>query len=124
MLAAGLDRSGLIGIWAQLAVLLLTVMPAFGPANWLLHAGLGHARLLLAGVVLSRWGLWSFDLAVTQMMQERVASSQLGTAQRPVSFAKALWAPLACPFAFVYVCLPAWWMVETRCWPSLGQQGV
>ncbi|KAK9817605.1 hypothetical protein WJX74_011025 [Apatococcus lobatus] len=74
----GLDRSGLIGVWAQLAVLFVTVMPAFGPASWPLHAGLGRARLLLAGLVLSRWGLWSFDLAVTQMMQERIACSQLG----------------------------------------------
>ena len=77
---AGLDRPGLIGIWAQLCCLVGAVLPAFTPAGWPFHAGRGHARLLLAGLVLSRWGLWTFDLAVTQMLQERVASSQLGQA--------------------------------------------
>ena len=53
-------------------------MPAFTPGLQGVHAGKMHARLLLAGLVLSRWGLWTFDLAVTQMLQERVAFSQLG----------------------------------------------
>lgn len=34
--------------------------------------------LLLTGVVTSRMGLWMFDLAVTQMLQERVPLSLLG----------------------------------------------
>ena len=81
-------------------------MPAFGPASWPLHAGLGHARLLLAGVVLSRWGLWSFDLAVTQMMQERVVSSQLGEAQHPFCSAKCQRHPWRTPLPVrAFVCL-------------------
>ena len=74
----GMDRVGFIGIWAQLGCLAVAVVPTFLPIAWAWHAGVWHARLLLAGVVLSRWGLWTFDLAITQMLQERVASSQLG----------------------------------------------
>ena len=32
----------------------------------------GGAHVLAAGLVASRFGLWAFDLAVSQMLQERV----------------------------------------------------
>ncbi len=35
-------------------------------------------HLLAAGLVASRFGLWSFDLAVLQMLQERVGNRELG----------------------------------------------
>ena len=34
----------------------------------------------MSGVALSRFGLWTFDLAVSQMLQERVADGQLSEA--------------------------------------------
>ena len=39
-------------------------------------------RLLIGGVVASRSGLWLFDLAVTQLVQEQVAQHELGEEQR------------------------------------------
>ena len=35
-------------------------------------------HLLAAGLVASRFGLWTFDLAVSQMLQERVADREMG----------------------------------------------
>lgn len=35
-------------------------------------------RCLVTGVVASRTGLWMFDLAITQLVQERVAEHELG----------------------------------------------
>lgn len=35
-------------------------------------------RVLVAGVVSSRTGLWMYDLAVTQLVQERVEQEHLG----------------------------------------------
>ena len=39
-----------------------------------------QARILIAGLVASRTGLWLFDLAVTQIVQESVADSEIGKA--------------------------------------------
>lgn len=41
-----------------------------------LHAAL--MRILVAGVVSSRTGLWTIDLAVSQLLQEQVPGGQLG----------------------------------------------
>ncbi len=35
-------------------------------------------HVLLAGLVASRFGLWLFDLSVCQMLQEWVATEELG----------------------------------------------
>lgn len=37
-----------------------------------------QVRLLIGGVVLSRFGLWMFDMAVTQLVQERVLQEEMG----------------------------------------------
>lgn len=50
------------------------------------RATVGHVNVpaavatyaLVSGVAASRWGLWTFDLAVSQMLQERVNDQQLG----------------------------------------------
>ena len=34
-------------------------------------------HVLVSGVAASRWGLWTFDLAVSQLLQERVPDSEL-----------------------------------------------
>lgn len=34
-------------------------------------------HVLVSGVAASRWGLWTFDLAVSQLLQERVPDHQL-----------------------------------------------
>lgn len=36
-------------------------------------------HVLVSGVAASRWGLWTFDLAVSQLLQERVPDDQLST---------------------------------------------
>jgi iron-regulated transporter 1 len=33
---------------------------------------------LVGGLIVSRFGLWTFDLAVAQMLQERVPDGELG----------------------------------------------
>lgn len=37
-----------------------------------------EVRALMLGVVSSRFGLWMFDMAVTQLVQEQVLQSELG----------------------------------------------
>jgi hypothetical protein len=39
---------------------------------------LAFVRMLIGGVVASRTGLWIFDLAVTQLVQEHVDAGELG----------------------------------------------
>lgn len=74
----GLVRAGAGAIAAQLVCLLLAAAPAMAAAAGApLGAGLvTHA--LVGGLVLSRFGLWSFDLAVNQLIQEGTPSSMLG----------------------------------------------
>jgi hypothetical protein len=62
-----------MGIFSQLAcqaVALLGVL-LLGSAGAATHA-------LAAGLVASRFGLWTFDLAVSQMLQERVPAHEIG----------------------------------------------
>jgi len=67
-------------VWLQLACLLVAIIPAVvtrvGAARPA-AAPLG-ARVLAAGLAASRAGLWLFDLAVSQMLQERVPLQELG----------------------------------------------
>lgn len=59
-------RTGLWSIWSQWTFLLLCV------ASIWVHNSLLSAYLLMAGVATSRLGLWMFDLAVIQQMQDQV----------------------------------------------------
>ncbi|XP_006657054.1 solute carrier family 40 member 1-like isoform X2 [Oryza brachyantha] len=56
-------RTGLWSVWAQWCCLLACVASVWAPAS---------AWMLMAGVAASRLGLWLFDLAVTQLMQDHV----------------------------------------------------
>lgn len=75
---AGLKTAGLVGIWWQAVALILAVAPV-----WLTQLG---ARLpesttshtLLMGLVASRFGLWLFDLSVSQMLQEWIPADDIG----------------------------------------------
>ena len=68
----GVIGTGGIAIWFQLSFLSLCVLStayASDPGCDAVHTELG---LLISGVVLSRMGLWVFDLAVTQLLQQEV----------------------------------------------------
>ncbi|XP_050381932.1 solute carrier family 40 member 2-like isoform X2 [Argentina anserina] len=62
-------RTGLWSIWSQWTFLLLCV------ASIWIHKSLWSAYMLMAGVATSRLGLWMFDLAVIQQMQDQVPES-------------------------------------------------
>lgn len=73
----GVIGTGGIAIWFQLSFLSLCVLStayASDPGCDAVHTELG---LLISGVVLSRMGLWVFDLAVTQLLQQEVDDSIL-----------------------------------------------
>ncbi len=72
VLCAGLDGSGCVGIGCQWVFLLVTLIVASTLGQ---PAG---THVLAVGLVGSRFGLWAFDLAVSQMLQERVPNEQLG----------------------------------------------
>lgn len=75
----GLVALGGLSIWLQLGCLLGGVAPEAAAA---LGAGVSaRARMyaLVWGLVLSRFGLWSFDLAVNQLIQEAAEHSALAT---------------------------------------------
>ncbi|KAL6755200.1 hypothetical protein V8C86DRAFT_3137942 [Haematococcus lacustris] len=81
----GLEATGLLGCMLQLCCLLGGAVPYVtqlvyaegGAEGALLPPSIGAVRLLVAGVVASRTGLWLFDLAVTQLVQQRVAGPAL-----------------------------------------------
>ncbi|WCJ37168.1 Solute carrier family 40 member 1 [Euphorbia peplus] len=62
-------RTGLWAIWSQWSCLLVCV-----GSIWVYNRHLS-AYMLMAGVAMSRLGLWMFDLAVIQQMQDHVAES-------------------------------------------------
>ena len=75
----GLEASGALGIWLQLACLLAGAAPAaLARAALNPTPSTAAARVLLAALAASRAGLWLFDLAVGQLLQERVAPQELG----------------------------------------------
>lgn len=65
----GVAGAGLAAQWACLAPALVTAVAS---------PTVGAARGLAAGLALSRAGLWGFDLAASQALQERVPRSELG----------------------------------------------
>ncbi|KAG2495007.1 hypothetical protein HYH03_006940 [Edaphochlamys debaryana] len=82
----GLRAAAVVGITEQLACLAAGVLPVALAALAAAQASGGgwrpapaSVRLLVAGVVGSRTGLWLFDLALMQLIQEEVPQSQLGT---------------------------------------------
>ncbi|URD93947.1 solute carrier family 40 member [Musa troglodytarum] len=62
-------RTGLWSIWSQWCFLLVCV------ASIWMHNNITSAWMLMGGVAASRLGLWMFDLAVMQQMQDHVPES-------------------------------------------------
>ena len=70
----GLDAAGAAGLIAQWAPLAAGVAAAF----WIAPSSPAGARILAASLALSRFGLWAFDQAAGQALQERVPRESLG----------------------------------------------
>ncbi|KAH9614038.1 hypothetical protein KSS87_023819 [Heliosperma pusillum] len=62
-------RTGIWAIWSQWSLLVICVGSIY------VKNGVASAYLLMAGVAASRLGLWMFDLAVIQQMQDQVPAS-------------------------------------------------
>ncbi|KAL6987917.1 hypothetical protein U1Q18_013663 [Sarracenia purpurea var. burkii] len=62
-------RTGIWSIWSQWACLLVCVASIWVKSNLI------SAYMLMGGVAASRLGLWMFDLAVLQQMQDQVSES-------------------------------------------------
>ncbi|KAG2177441.1 hypothetical protein INT44_007952 [Umbelopsis vinacea] len=70
----GLIRCGLWSIWSQVFCLLPVVLAFYIDDG----AGITSTVLLFLGMALSRVGLWSFDLAETQIIQEGAPNDRAG----------------------------------------------
>ena len=78
MRRAGVTAAGTAGIWLQTAALWAGVAPALAlAAGWPVPAA-ATTYALVGALVVSRFGLWTFDLAVSQLLQERVPDAELG----------------------------------------------
>ncbi|CAM9181383.1 unnamed protein product, partial [Phaeothamnion confervicola] len=72
----GLETAGMLSVWLQFICLAAGALElALPPTGGGAVAG---TRALIVGVVASRSGLWGFDLAVTQLIQERVPEAERG----------------------------------------------
>ncbi|XP_076934072.1 solute carrier family 40 member 2-like [Bidens hawaiensis] len=74
-------RTGLWSTWSQWTCLLVCVVSIWVKNNTT------SAYMLMAGVAMSRLGLWMFDLAVIQQMQDQVPESDravVGGVQNPI----------------------------------------
>ncbi|KAJ3206869.1 hypothetical protein HDU67_007887 [Dinochytrium kinnereticum] len=73
----GLVRSGLWGVWMEFGALLPLLVAVF-MIQWTGEVTVGVSVALFGGAVVSRWGLWSFDLVETQLLQESVSPEDVG----------------------------------------------
>ncbi|KAI8609626.1 Ferroporti-1 [Chytriomyces sp. MP71] len=69
----GLFSTGLVGAWSQAVCLSVAIVALFLPQGTVVATA-----LFFAGVTLSRWGLWTFDMSETQILQERVEAGESG----------------------------------------------
>ncbi len=68
----GIERAGMLFVWFQFSMLVpAVVFLIFFSGDWVVY-------VFLLLVVLSRVGLWGFDLVEIQLMQTRVEQSQAG----------------------------------------------
>ena len=75
----GLVPAGALSVWLQLACLLAGVLPNVAAALGVASAERLRTSVLTWGLVLSRCGLYTFDLAVNQVIQETTEPGSLGT---------------------------------------------
>ncbi|KAK9815567.1 hypothetical protein WJX72_006024 [[Myrmecia] bisecta] len=115
---AGLPSAGLAGIILQLLCLVTAVFPALLSRMGALVGKEGAIRILVAGVAASRFGLWTFDLALTQMLQEWVDQDQLGAVNGVQSSLQSVFTSLS------YVAGLVLWRPEQFEWLMLGSCGI
>jgi len=76
-----LPRMGLFGIYAQVFMLGIMVLSRFiipSLAGWDINEKNSTLYVFTAFLAMSRFGLWGFDLSVTQIMQEQVPVGVIG----------------------------------------------
>lgn len=73
----GLVITGGLGVAYQFTWLIIGAGP--GAACAVAGRHCGSVRHLLVGLVLSRTGVWVFDLSLSQLMQEEITIEELGT---------------------------------------------
>ncbi|KAJ3106729.1 hypothetical protein HDU97_005655 [Phlyctochytrium planicorne] len=78
--AVGLTSAGLWGVWSEFFTLLpmIVAIAAVGRGDEDGKVSVGWSIALFGGAILSRWGLWTFDLVETQLVQESVSNSDMG----------------------------------------------
>jgi iron-regulated transporter 1 len=69
----GVVRSALHFIWFEAIMLILVIIPFY------IDYSKYNIIFMIIGMSLSRIGLWGFDLSQTQIMQENVEPSKIGT---------------------------------------------
>jgi len=87
----GLERTGLLGMFLLVGTSTLSVLSIFIPGSpfitWMtnvekddedLPSNIAHVTVLMAGIILARFGLWIVDLTITQILQERVEEERRG----------------------------------------------
>ncbi len=75
----GLVATASLSVWLQLLCLVAAVAPAVLSAVGVAVSAQARMYALVWGLVLSRFGLWSFDLASNQLIQESVEHGELGS---------------------------------------------
>jgi iron-regulated transporter 1 len=75
----GLLRTAMLALWFQFLCLLFGVASSSSPSSAATSSSNNNkSTLLVVGLVLSRFGLWTFDLAANQLIQETVHVDKLG----------------------------------------------
>lgn len=108
----GLVRTGAGAIWGQLLCLLCAIAPALASFTGVNVGDRLVLGALVWGLVLSRFWLWTFDLAVNQLIQESVEHSKLG------EWRSALHGMLGAVYGSARSCV--WCMATRSCLAALG----
>ena len=69
----GLRLAGLVAIWFQMCCLTIAIWSFYVDSTSHLQQ-----TMFFIGICVSRWGLWTFDLIQTQLVQEEIPTQYLG----------------------------------------------
>eukprot|EP00891_Asterochloris_glomerata_P005298 jgi/Astpho2/5298/e_gw1.00075.46.1_t len=108
----------LLGIYTQLTCLVVAVSPALLSLVGTRVAPASTTHILVGGLVASRFGLWTFDLCVTQLLQEWVLNEELGAVNGVQSSLQSLFGSLTYAAGLVV------WRPEDFSWLMLGSTGI
>lgn len=106
----GLIRSGLWGIWLEMIMLTIAVSSFYFPTN------LTSLIILLTGVSISRWGLWTFDLTQGQLVQE-IEFERIGTVSGVQMMMQNVFELTSYAVTIIWYDPSQFWI---PCWISLG----